>query len=292
MEALHQFENCSAHRDQARDIAVLLGNRPCKGCDGLLAALLAEGPDPGHRDGQPYAGQTLGPNSTLTIQVTGQGGVPSSGVSAVVLNVTVVNPSAPLSYLTVYPAGVPRPLASNLNFIGGQTVPNRVIVPVSSSGQITLYNNVGSVDVVIDVGGYFTDASNPGATGSLFTGMTPFRIADTRSGSGEPYAGQTVGPGGTLSIQVAGVGGVPSMSSTFPPRAVVLNVTVTDAVGTSYLTVYPSDAARPLASDLNVGTGQTIPNLVVVKLSATGTVTIYNNTGQADIVVDLEGWYA
>lgn len=55
-------------------------------------------------DGVPIA--PLGPNSTLTVQVVGRGGVPSTGVSAVVMSVTVTNTSAP-SYLTVYPAEDP-----------------------------------------------------------------------------------------------------------------------------------------------------------------------------------------
>lgn len=75
-------------------------------------------------------GAVAGPlpgGSTLTLQVTGRGGVPLTGVSAVVLNVTVTSPTA-TGYLRVFPAGTAVPLASNLNFVAGQTVPNRVIV--------------------------------------------------------------------------------------------------------------------------------------------------------------------
>src|SRR5216684_3041320 len=57
------------------------------------------------------SGAALGPGGSLNVQVTGQGGVPSSGVSGVVLNVTVTNTTTP-SYLTVWPAGLSRPLAS------------------------------------------------------------------------------------------------------------------------------------------------------------------------------------
>jgi hypothetical protein len=236
---------------------------------------------------QTNAGSTLGPGSTLNVKATGVGGVPSSGVSAVVLNVTVTNPTAS-SVLTVWPAGATMPTASNLNFVAGQTVPNRVIVPVGTGGQVSIYNYFGDVDVVVDVGGYFTDASNTSATGSQFTPTTPARITDTRSGSGQPNNGKTLGPGSSLTVQVSGVGGVPTSGAT----AAVLNVTVTNPTAPSYLTVWPSGASQPTASDLNWVSGETVPNLVVVKLGPNGTVTIYNNSGNVDVVVDVSGWYS
>ena len=82
------------------------------------------------------------------------------------------------------------------------------------------------------------------------------------------------------------------MSASSAPKAVVLNVTVTNPTAVSYLTVYPSGTTRPLASDLNYAGGQTIPNLVVVKLGADGTISLYNNRGSADVVIDVAGWYS
>src|SRR5207237_22129 len=66
------------------------------------------------RDGTGGFSSPLGPGGSLDLTVTGVGGVPASGVTAVVLNVTVTDTSAP-SFLTVWPTGQPRPLASNLN---------------------------------------------------------------------------------------------------------------------------------------------------------------------------------
>ena len=59
-----------------------------------------------------------------------------------VLNVTVTEPR-PASYLTAWPTGDPRPLASNLNYVAGQTVPNLVIVKVGAGGKVSLYNAAG-----------------------------------------------------------------------------------------------------------------------------------------------------
>ena len=86
----------------------------------------------------------------------GQGGVPTSGVGAVALNVTVTQTEDPTiggGYVTVYPCGS-RPDASNLNFVGGQTIPNSVIAPVSTNGEVCFYV-YGTAHLLADVSGYF-----------------------------------------------------------------------------------------------------------------------------------------
>src|SRR5207253_6786998 len=96
----------------------------------------------------------VGPNQAVAVQVTGVGGVPSTGVGAVVLNVTVTDGTAG-SYLTLYPAGSAVPNASNLNFGPGENVPNLVAVKVGANGKVAVYNNSGSTDVIFDVAGWF-----------------------------------------------------------------------------------------------------------------------------------------
>jgi hypothetical protein len=92
----------------------------------------------------------------LEVTLGGKGGVPSNGVSGVMLNVTAVSPTAS-TYITVYPGGSDRPLASNLNLLAGQVVPNMVLARLGSQGTVMMFNNGGVVDLVADVVGYFTD---------------------------------------------------------------------------------------------------------------------------------------
>lgn len=232
---------------------------------------------------------TMTAGQTINLQVTGKGSMPATGVTAVVLNVTATGPTA-AGYLTVFPAGGTSPLASNLNFVPGQTVPNRVMVKVGTGGQVSLFNGPGTTDVVVDVGGWFTDGSDATATGGQFTGLTPARVLDTRNGTGG--FSTPVGPGGTIQLLVAGQGGVPVMTALVRPTAVVLNLTVTDTTSAGYLTLYPSDSTtRPLASDLNWTAGLTVPNLVVVKLGADGKVAIFNGAGSTHVIADVVGWY-
>jgi serine protease len=228
-------------------------------------------------------GGTLGPSGSLNLTVTG-GSVPSNA-TAVALNVTATNTTA-TSYLTIYPAGGSRPIVSNLNWTQGETVPNLVIVPVGSNGQVSIYNYTGKANVVVDLEGYFAPEA-AGSTAGSYVPLTPARITDTRSGSTYPNAGKTLAAGGSLNVQVTGKGGVPSSGVT----GAILNVTVTNTTAAGYLTAYPQGATRPLASNLNWGAGETVANRVVVPVSSTGMITLYNYAGSTDVVVDVSGYF-
>ena len=225
----------------------------------------------------------LGPGETYDLPITGKGGVPGAGVGAVVLNVTATDPTA-ASYLSVWPTGTPRPTVSNLNFTPGATVPNLVTVKVGDGGRVTIVNDTGATDVVVDVVGFYADGSGP--AGSRFHGIAPARLFDTRNGSGGvPMAKR--GPGSTLHFSVTGKGGVPATGVT----AVVLNVTATEPTAASFLTVFPDDVSRPVASNLNVVPGQTVPNLVVVRVPASGVIDFYNDAGSTHLLADVVGYY-
>jgi hypothetical protein len=82
----------------------------------------------------------VGPGETASLVVAGRGGVPTSGVSAVVLNLTADAPSS-AGYVTAWPHGLSRPTTSNLNLEPGVTVANLVTVGVDEvTGRIDLYN--------------------------------------------------------------------------------------------------------------------------------------------------------
>jgi hypothetical protein len=220
----------------------------------------------------------VGAGEQRDVDVTGVGGVPDDGVTAVVVNVTAVQPTS-ASHLTVWPAGVARPDASNLNFPARTTIPNLVIARVGADGEVSLFNNSGDVHVLFDVVGYFTTTEPLGS----FHGLTPSRILDTRAGTGgpdAPFAG-----GEARDLPVAGRGGVPSSGAT----AVVLNVTAVNPSAASHLTVWPAGVARPDASNLNFAEN-TIPNLVVVKLGPDGAVSLFNNSGEVDVLADVVGY--
>ena len=111
------------------------------------------------RNGFGKVGNGFGGGSPYVFTVTGSGGVPYSGVTAVSLNVTVTGTEAPDygGYVTVYPCGS-RPNASSLNFSNGQTVANAVISPVNVYGQVCFYV-FGKAQLLVDVNGYYEVAT-------------------------------------------------------------------------------------------------------------------------------------
>ncbi|MHB1988700.1 MAG: hypothetical protein ACYCSF_12075 [Acidimicrobiales bacterium] len=232
--------------------------------------------------GAAYAGQTLTPKGILNVQVTGQGGVPASGVSAAVLNVTAVGPTA-AGFLTVFPQGTAMPTASNLNFAPGVNVPNLVTVPLSATGMASIYNSAGNTNVVVDVDGYYT--STPAADGSgLYNSLSPTRVL------GNLTAGQAIAPNSSAAVTVAGNGandGVPANAS-----AVVVNVTAAQGTAPSFLTVYPAGGTQPLASNVNFSAGQVIANRVTVGVGMGGQIEVYNHAGVVNVDVDIDGYYS
>lgn len=93
----------------------------------------------------------LDPNVPLIVQVAGQAGVPASGADSVLLNVTVTEPGAS-GYAVVYPCGT-VPLASNLNFVRNQSVPNAVMAKLDWAGKICVLSTART-HVVVDVVGF------------------------------------------------------------------------------------------------------------------------------------------
>ncbi|MEW1865208.1 hypothetical protein AB0399_33325 [Streptomyces sp. NPDC088194] len=110
------------------------------------------------RDGTGGAKGPVGAGNSVDLQITGTQHIPSTDVSAVVLNVTAAAPTTG-GHLTVYPHGIAVPSTSTLNFAAGQNVPNLVVVPVGADGKISIANSAGRTQVVADVFGYFATGS-------------------------------------------------------------------------------------------------------------------------------------
>jgi hypothetical protein len=229
-------------------------------------------------DATPTSGGQLAPeqvkaNGTLQLQVGGVAGVPMDA-SAVVMNVTVTNPAAP-GYVTVWPCGSPQPLASNLNYVAGQNVPNLTISRLGAGGQVCFFSLVAT-DLVADVSGYFPAGADYKPIDN------PTRILDTRSGVG---GSSTLATRGVVQLQVGGQAGVPADAS-----AVALNVTVTNPVAPGYVTVWPCGSPQPLASNLNYVAGQNVPNLTVSRLGTGGKLCFFSYAG-TDLVADVSGYF-
>lgn len=228
------------------------------------------------------AGGVRGAVSTLVLDVADRGGVPTDA-GAVALNVTAINPTGG-GFITVFPTGLSKPNASNLNLAPGRTLPNMVIVPLGDGGKVSLYNDSGTTHLAVDVLGWFP--ALPSSLGSV----APARLLDTRA-SGSTVddlfeAGGVRGAATTLSLEVGGRGNVP-----LDAAAVVLNVTAIGPSGGGFITVFPTGQTRPNASNLNLAPGRTLPNMVIVPLGTDGEVSLYNDAGSTHLAVDVLGWF-
>jgi hypothetical protein len=203
----------------------------------------------------------------------------------VVANVTAAHGTL-ASFLTAYPAGVTAmPTASNVNFVAGQAVANRLTVGVGTGGQIEVYNHTGTVNVDVDVDGYYTGS---GATGSYFVPITPVRITDTRGAT--PLNGTPITANTSESFNLAtAASGIPANAS-----AVATNFTAVAGNASGYLTVYPtSTTTNPVASDVNWVAKEIVPNFTVADTAGTGKVAVYNSKGATvNLVVDVFGYFA
>jgi len=216
------------------------------------------------------------------VSVTGVGGVPSSGVSAVLLNATVPAPPAS-GYLQLYPSGSkPTRPTSSVNWRLGRTAANAVTVAVGTGGTVGLQVGTGTAHVVLDVLGWYGDSTDPG--GARYQPLTPRRILDTRAAGG----GGPVTPTADRSLPVAGHGGVPSSGAS----AVVLTLTAFHPTMAAYLQVYPT-GNRPAqrTSNTNVVPGQSVAALVTSPLGTSGAVQLHVSQGSVGFVADVLGYY-
>lgn len=223
-------------------------------------------------------------DSALELQVTGHGGVPEFGVSAVVLNITATDATA-AGFVTAFPGGDrPRPTASNMNIEApGQTIASLVTVPVSDTGTVKIYVQGGG-HVVADVMGYYSPGGESRA-GRLET-IEPRRVLDTRVGLGAAGTHGRPAAGETLRLRIAG----PDRPVPTTASAVVLNVTATESSAAGFVTVSPG-GDRSGTSNLNVTRAdQTIANQVIVPVAADGTIEFFTQTG-THLLADVAGWF-
>ena len=103
----------------------------------------------------------LGAWSAGATQVVNAGALSSlpSNADSVVLNVTATGGTVNNDYFTIWPTGVARPTVSSLNFDAAVTIANAVTVRlgtgVSNAGRISVFNAGGTVNGIIDIGGYY-----------------------------------------------------------------------------------------------------------------------------------------
>ena len=231
------------------------------------------------RQAQRIFSTTIGAGGTAVVDLSTW--VPASA-TAVTVNLTGAGPSAN-TYVTAFPAGTARPTTSNLNLVAGQVSPNQAVVRLGAGRKLSLYNAVGSVQVIVDLSGFYSPEF-----GAVFTPVEPARVFDTRNGTG---------------TENSQVGPVPPRTTSWfypgepvPDNAIAAVVNLTGvAPAATYVGVQASLATGDHeTSVLNLVAGQTAANLAVVPLTADTTSSrngFYNHNGNTHLIADLAGYF-
>lgn len=217
------------------------------------------------------AGTVIEAKDDLDMPMLGRGGLPGSGVDAVVVNVEVVNPTAS-GYLSVTPGCVTSQTAIQ-EFTAGTTISNQVTVRLDAAGRLRLRLSAGRASVLVDVAGYY---ATPDPSGERF-----HAIATTRANPG----GTTVVAGTPVHLTLAGHG-IPNDGTV---DAVTATVEVVAPTAAGYVRVTP-DLTDSQTAVQEFKAGQTISNLVTVKLVG-GKIQVRLSSGSARLWVDINGYY-
>lgn len=234
------------------------------------------------RSGLGTAKGAVTPGSDRLIDPT-PAGVPTSGVSAVVVTVTVVSAVGD-GWLTAYPDGASLPNTSTINYRAGWTGAATATVPVGASGKFRVSAGKGATDFLVDVIGYYSTATAAG-TGALLTDEDPLRVFDSRTNGGAVVSGTTR----TQRFRYADKSG-----SALSAVAVTLTATSPSARG--WLTAWSGAGSRPLASTVNYGPGETSANTTIVPVRNEGNgiysyaVTV-GGSGSTQMLIDEVGLY-
>lgn len=129
---------------------------------------------------------------------------------------------------------------------------------------------------------------------TVFRGIAPCRVADTRLGGGALADGsvrsfRVRGTSGFAAQGGAGSGcGIPSFAT-----SVTANVTVVGAKTSGYLIGYPAGTTAPLTNFVTVTAGQTTTVNPTFALASTGepSLSMKNHGSPVQVVIDVTGYY-
>jgi len=221
---------------------------------------------------------------TLDLPIVGGGGIPATGVTAVVVNLVTVAPDQ-ASFLQAFPTGQATLGGfSTLNAdAAGQVRSNMAVVPIGDDGSISIYS-IGDGHVIVDVLGWFEATSGPVAAGRFVELPAGERLVDTRIDT-------PIGP-----LRTNDVLAVPMPTGADPSQISSLVVTVTSTAATDPGWIQAFPASRPDAiaktSTINVDAGSTVANTAIVPID-TGGIAItgfFAGGGSSHVIVDAIGY--
>ena len=222
-------------------------------------------------------------------RVTCTGVTIPNAAQALVGNATVVLPAAQ-GFITLFPSDAAQPMVASGNYTASSVVNTPFTVGLGADGAFKIFTTQ-TTDMVIDVLGYYsTEASDVNGPGNLFYSLgTPIRLLDSRVGASACYSPDAPFAGGVEYVQQAG--GLCS-GQTIPSNAAAVlgNVTAVNPPA-GFLTLWPSNIARPFTATSNFAAGQTANRHFIVGLGPDNAFKLYVSA-TTELVIDLSGYFA
>jgi hypothetical protein len=221
----------------------------------------------------------------FVVPALGIGGLPSTNVSALLLDISV-HDQDDYTRVKLWADGTPQPSLQGLvhNKKGVEPLGNSAVVPVGANGKIRLWHAAGEAHIVVDVHGYFTKSATISTAGG-FVPVTQSRLVDTRKDIGT--TGGAIPANGNRTVTLTG-SGIPSGTGT-----VFASVALFSPTDDGFLRLSPG-------SGVTTGTGgpdvsfpkRTFAAGSMIKLSG-NKVTINNHSAAAvQVAIDVQGYFS
>ena len=222
-----------------------------------------------------------------TVKVAGVAGLPSSGIGAVTMMVTIADPSGSGQLQMRADAADTTTLMMIYNSGVGGNTSNTGLLAVADDGTIQVRTETAQSKVVIDITGYYTSTKN-GVSAGGFVAMSPSRVLDSRGGIGAAQ-GQ-IPAGSQRTIQATGSNGIPAGAAAVAVNIIVIN----REAKAGYVRPTPTGETRSTGVlNYNSVEGQTTAMNAQVALNADGKFSIdtAEGGGKIDLVVDIQGYF-
>jgi hypothetical protein len=220
---------------------------------------------------------------SITVTIAGKGGVPSSGVGSVVATISAISPTA--SGGIVGYVGT-RPHTTNLQFTKGHPATDTAVLPLAS-GRVTLFNTAssGSVQIVVDVSGYYTSGTASGTDPGIFHSVRPARVVNTVTGGsfGNRHGALPAGHSTTANLAHAGV---PSSAG-----AVAVTITALHVARPGSIIAHRPDEPQQNLAIVHFLPGRQTSAFAVLRVSGGRSVLTNRSDGSIDLTVDVLGYY-
>ncbi len=235
----------------------------------------------------PLGGPGISGGTSRDFAIAGNAcGIPSTA-QALSLNAAIVPTSH--GYMTLWPTGQPRPGTASVNSPDGGVHSNGAIVPFGSGGSISVYA-ADTMDVILDVNGYFVPTGNNDPNALAFFPVTPCRAVDTRNANGD-LGGPFLSGDSTRAFPLWEASCGPVSTALSWVKAFSLNLAVVPRTGAfHYLTAWPPSQAQPGVASLNDPQAINHSNGAIVPGDVNG-INVYV-TNDADVVIDMNGYFA